>query len=185
MLLLYWWSFKVYFKETCDVPANVQRQIIELFNFQCWAQEEQQLVISDGINCILNLEKELLTANSAIISLLSPSEIILNANCENMIESLSSVPTDHLSLKEKGMLSALITKAEHTYLRLHRIRDTTHYLCAAYFNKAESEMNLKLAKTHSHAPILAAVSPFYRNDFMGDDRVSSEESSELSDDEQL
>lgn len=171
-----------------DVPASVQRRIIELFNLQCRAQEEQQLVISDGINCITSLEKNLVATNSAITTLLSLSDTTLDANDENMFESLSCICTSHLCLREKGILSALITKAEHTYLRLCRIRDTTQYLCAAFFNKAESEINLKLAKTHSHAPILAAVSPFYRSDFMGmgDDSLrvpSSEESSELSGDE--
>ena len=134
-----------------DIPATVQQQIIDQYQLLKRAHEEKQLVLSDAVKIISTLENELWNTNNSIAQLLD--DISLDPSKNNMINSLGS--TDHLSQLEKGKLSALISCAQLTSMRLCRTRDTLSYLSRAYYNEDNLQKeHLKSAACHGRAMLL-------------------------------
>lgn len=140
-----------------NVPANIQRRVIEQHNLVCRAHEEQQLVISDAVKIVLALEKKLYDINNNIAQLLSEdSDVSLDPTEEDMIHNLG--PTDCLSLFKRGKLSAFINHAKQTAMRLGRIRDTLVYLSYAYHNEDDCQKeHLRTARCYGQAMLLPSI----------------------------
>ena len=120
-------------------------------------------MISDAINIIMTLENDLHNTNSDITQLLlvhSPNlSESLNPTEEDMI---SHLPTEleclGLSRHERGKLSVLISHAEHTAMRLCRLRDTLFYLSLAYHNEdGQQKVHLKSALRHGRGSLLTSI----------------------------
>lgn len=137
-----------------DIPATVQRQLIDQHQLLERAREEKQLVISDLIKMISTLESELLKTNNRIVQLLD--NVSLDPTREDMITSIGS--TDHLCLFDKGKLSAVMNHSQQIVLRLCRARDTLSHLSRAYWNEdGLQKKHLKSAARHGQAPLLPPI----------------------------